>query len=196
MAAVSLASRVVAGEKAGAGQANAQADQGPDAVAVIQTRAVHKFVKDFPEKTDLSTPESATAALYRTFANPDPKSWLDLSPWAYTERDVVDIKRKIVELDPHPSEDPANALLLKYQRRISNPNEWRIVNCRYWIDPARSYVTLRYEVQVGEAMDAKAGPERSRSRHVRDGGLPSGPQRDLVRRGGPTISSYQDRLAR
>jgi hypothetical protein len=49
-------------------------------------------------------------------------------------------------------------LLLKYQHRISNPNEWRIVNCRYWIDPARSYVTLRYEVQVGEAMDAKAGP--------------------------------------
>jgi len=86
---------------------NVQADQRPDVVAVIQTRAVHKFVKDFPEKTDLSTPESATAVLCRTVANPDPKAWLDLSPWAYTDRDVADIKRK-TEL--HQAEFAQNAV--------------------------------------------------------------------------------------
>jgi len=86
---------------------NVQAEQRPDANAVVQTRAVHKFVNDFPEKTDLSTPESATVALHRTFANPDPKSWLDLSAWAYTDRDVADIKRKT---ESHQAEFAKNAV--------------------------------------------------------------------------------------
>ena len=86
---------------------NLQADQRPDASAAIQTRAVHKFVKDFPEKTDLSTPESATAAFCRISANPDPKSWLDLSAWAYTDRDVADIKRK---MESHQAEFAQNAV--------------------------------------------------------------------------------------
>ena len=60
----------------------------------------------------------------------------------------------VVELDPNPSGDPANTLLLKYRRRSDDPNA--ISSCRYWVDPARSYVTLRYE--LGEVPDPKAGP--------------------------------------
>ena len=86
--------------------AESNADQAK-AVAVIQTRAVHKFVKDFPEKTDLSTPDSATATFCRVSANPDPKSWLDLSAWAYTDRDVADIKRK---MESHQAEFAQNAV--------------------------------------------------------------------------------------
>lgn len=61
----------------------------------VQRRAVNKLVKDFPEKPDLSTPESASATLHRAFGNPDPKSWLDLSAWKYSPRDVADIKREM-----------------------------------------------------------------------------------------------------
>jgi hypothetical protein len=60
-----------------------------------------------------------------------------------------------VQLDPNPSEGPAGALLLKYRVHSTNLNV--IPSCRYWVDPARSYVTLRYE--LGEAVDAKAGPD-------------------------------------
>ncbi|MGW8256603.1 MAG: M56 family metallopeptidase, partial [Thermoguttaceae bacterium] len=68
---------------------------------IVERRAVNKSVKDFPEKVDLSTPESATAALHRTFGDPDPKSSLDLSAWKYSSRDVADIKRK---MDSHKNE--------------------------------------------------------------------------------------------
>jgi hypothetical protein len=59
-----------------------------------------------------------------------------------------------VELDPSPSVGPAGALLLKYGYRGSMANA--ISSCRYWVDPARSYVTLRYE--LGEPVGPKAGP--------------------------------------
>ncbi len=62
---------------------------------VVQRRAVNKLVKDFPEKTDLSTPESAAAAFHRVIMKSDPKLWLDLSAWKYTARDVEEIKRKM-----------------------------------------------------------------------------------------------------
>jgi beta-lactamase regulating signal transducer with metallopeptidase domain len=46
--------------------------------AAIQRRAVNKLVKDFPEKTDLSTPESALAAYFRATAKKDAKAVLAL----------------------------------------------------------------------------------------------------------------------
>jgi hypothetical protein len=64
-------------------------------------------------------------------------------------------RNSVAELDPNPSGDLADALLLKYRHHSTNPNV--IASCRYWVDPARSYVTLRYE--LGEAVDTKAGPE-------------------------------------
>ncbi len=60
-----------------------------------------------------------------------------------------------VELVPNPS-DPPGSVLVKYSDS-RQPNRSGIRQFRFWVDPARSYVTLRYE--LGEAVDAKAGPE-------------------------------------
>ena len=51
------------------------------AAGKMDRRAVNKRVKDFPEKTDLSTPESAMAAWNRCFARRDIRAALELS-WA------------------------------------------------------------------------------------------------------------------
>jgi hypothetical protein len=61
----------------------------------------------------------------------------------------------VAELDPHPSESPTGTLLLKYRQQGTDPNA--ISNCRYWVDPARSYITLRYE--LGKAVETKEGPD-------------------------------------
>jgi len=47
--------------------------------ATIERRAVHKLIKDFPEKTDLSTPESAMAACARSSARNDFQAVLEMS---------------------------------------------------------------------------------------------------------------------
>ena len=49
------------------------------ALPAVQTRAVNKLVKDFPEKVDLSTPESALAAFHRAIARRDVQAVCDLS---------------------------------------------------------------------------------------------------------------------
>jgi hypothetical protein len=49
--------------------------------ASVQRRAVNKVVTDFPEKTDLSTPESTLAAYHRASARRDAKAVLELSWW-------------------------------------------------------------------------------------------------------------------
>ncbi len=64
-------------------------------------------------------------------------------------------KDTVVELDSNPPGDLAGALLLKYRHRSTNPRV--ISSYRFWVDPARSYVALRYE--LGEAVDTKAGPD-------------------------------------
>ena len=48
-----------------------------------------------------------------------------------------------IELEPQRSGDMAGALLLKYQYHNLRPQS--IPSCRYWVDPVRGYVTLRYE---------------------------------------------------
>jgi beta-lactamase regulating signal transducer with metallopeptidase domain len=60
----------------------------------VERRAINKSVKDFPEKADLSTPESAAAAFHRVIMDPDPTLWLDLSAWKHSQRDVDEAKRK------------------------------------------------------------------------------------------------------
>jgi beta-lactamase regulating signal transducer with metallopeptidase domain len=61
----------------------------------VQRRAINKLVKDFPEKTDLSTPESALAAFHRVCWSADPERVLALSPWKYSPRDVEEMKAKL-----------------------------------------------------------------------------------------------------
>jgi hypothetical protein len=51
----------------------------PQSASVIQIRTVNKLVKDFPEKTDLSTPESAQAAWNRANSMKDAKAISELS---------------------------------------------------------------------------------------------------------------------
>ncbi len=66
--------------------------QKPDDEPTVQRRAINKSVKDFPEKTDLSTPESAAAAYYRVIMNPDPRQCLELSAWKFGPEDVARVK--------------------------------------------------------------------------------------------------------
>ena len=65
----------------------------PAAPAVVQRRAVNKLVKDFPEKVDLSTPESAQAAWFRALARMDAKAVCELGAWTVDPRDIVDMER-------------------------------------------------------------------------------------------------------
>jgi hypothetical protein len=59
----------------------------------VQRRAVNKLVRDFPEKTDLSTPESALAAYHRASARKDAKAVLELSWWKYGHREIEEMER-------------------------------------------------------------------------------------------------------
>ena len=61
----------------------------------VQTRAVNKLVKDFPEKVDLSTPESALAAWNRASASGDERGLLDLSwiKWPIPDRKLEQARK-------------------------------------------------------------------------------------------------------
>ena len=82
----------------------AAAGQKSDEPPAIQRRAINKRVADFPEKTDLSTPESAFAAYERAWAHRDAKAVLELSWYAFTEREVQDTQRF---MDRDAGKDPA-----------------------------------------------------------------------------------------
>lgn len=60
---------------------------------LVERRAVNKLVTDFPEKTDLSTPESALAAYHRASARMDAKAVLELTWKKFGPRDVEEMKR-------------------------------------------------------------------------------------------------------
>jgi hypothetical protein len=61
--------------------------------AEVQRRAVNKLVTDFPEKADLSTPESALAAYHRATARKDTKAVLELTWWKLGPREIEDMER-------------------------------------------------------------------------------------------------------
>jgi hypothetical protein len=70
----------------------------PDIQAVtdkpaVQRRSVSKLVRDFPEKTDVSTPESALAAYHRAMARMDAQSVLELSWWKFEPREIEEMER-------------------------------------------------------------------------------------------------------
>jgi len=70
-----------------------QAHAPKQAVNGVQRRAVNKLVKDFPEKRDLSTPESAQAAWNRASARMDDQEVLELSWVKWGPRDIEDMVR-------------------------------------------------------------------------------------------------------
>jgi len=70
-----------------------QADAPKQAVNDVQRRAVNRLVKDFPEKSDLSTPESAQAAWNRASARMDDQAVLELSWIKWGPRDIEDMDR-------------------------------------------------------------------------------------------------------
>jgi hypothetical protein len=67
--------------------------QNPAETPAVQRRVVNKRVKDFPEKTDLSTPESALAAWSRAFARMDAKAVCELSGWTFGPREIEVMER-------------------------------------------------------------------------------------------------------
>jgi beta-lactamase regulating signal transducer with metallopeptidase domain/protein involved in polysaccharide export with SLBB domain len=69
--------------------------------ATIQWRTVNKLVKDFPEKVDLSTPESAAAACNRAWARMDDQAVLELSWVKWGQHDIDRTKQF---RDSHPKE--------------------------------------------------------------------------------------------
>lgn len=68
-------------------------DQPSTEQPAIQRRAVHRMVKDFPEKTDLATPESAQAAWNRASARMDAKAVCELGAWTFGPRDIEELDR-------------------------------------------------------------------------------------------------------
>ena len=60
---------------------------------LVQRRAINRLVADFPEKTDLSTPESALAAYHRTSARMDAKAVLGLSWREFGPREIEEMNR-------------------------------------------------------------------------------------------------------
>jgi len=70
-----------------------QADAAKKAVNGVQRRTVKRLVKNFPEKCDLSTPESAQAAWNRASARMDDQAVLELSWIRWGPRDIQNMAR-------------------------------------------------------------------------------------------------------
>ncbi|MGO9719731.1 MAG: hypothetical protein ACLPOA_03860, partial [Methylocella sp.] len=66
----------------------------------LEHRAVHKRAKDFPEKTDFSTPESALAAALRNMSRNDYRAALDLS-WIKIDAETVEEVEDALKHDPN-----------------------------------------------------------------------------------------------
>ena len=85
--------------KAAAEAPKGAAEPDPDPAPAVHRRAVNKRIKDFPEKTDLSTPESALAAYCRAGARRDAKGVLELSWRRFGPREIQEQER-FFEHDP------------------------------------------------------------------------------------------------
>jgi hypothetical protein len=66
---------------------------GPSDQPAVERRAVNRSVKDFAERTDLSTPETAQAAWSRASARMDDQAILELSWIKWGPRDIEDMVR-------------------------------------------------------------------------------------------------------
>ena len=62
--------------------------------STVERRTINKMVKDFPEKADLSTPESAVAALHRSTARGDVQAECDLS-WVKPAVPAKEFEREV-----------------------------------------------------------------------------------------------------
>jgi RNA polymerase sigma factor (sigma-70 family) len=69
-----------------------RADPAAKLARKVQRRAVQRLVKDFPEKKDLSTPESAQAAWNRASAHGDDEALLELSWVKWGPNDIENMK--------------------------------------------------------------------------------------------------------
>lgn len=69
-------------------------DQKPVEKPAVQRRVVNRLVTDFPEKVDLSTPESAQAAWNRASAKNDDQAVLALSWVKWGPRDIEQMERQ------------------------------------------------------------------------------------------------------
>lgn len=59
----------------------------------VQRRIINRVVKDFPEKTDLSTPEAAQVAWNRASARMDAKAVSELGAWTFGPRDIEELQQ-------------------------------------------------------------------------------------------------------
>lgn len=88
----------------------ASAAQPPVAEPAVQKRAVNKLVKDFPDKVDLSTPESALAAWARKLADKQVRAANELS-WVKLDAEVVkDVEEALKHDRNAPKDIKENAL--------------------------------------------------------------------------------------
>ena len=118
----------------------------------VERRRINKLVKDFPEKTDLSTPESALAAYERACANKDAKAlwklgWLTAGP-----REIEETQR-FLDHDGKDTEAYRNILL----------NTEVIEVLTYRDDLAEVISKSRIKVPAGAGPVAAANPYSSRS---------------------------------
>ena len=118
----------------------------------MERQRINKLVKDFPEKTDLSTPESALAAYERACANKDAKAlwklgWLTAGP-----REIEETQR-FLDHDGKDTEAYRNILL----------NTEVIEVLTYRDDLAEVISKSRIKVPAGAGPVAAANPYSSRS---------------------------------
>jgi hypothetical protein len=64
-----------------------------------------------------------------------------------------------VELDPHPADSPADSLLVQYLATDALKQDRAFRDCRYWVDPAKGYVTRRYVLADARNPDGSASTD-------------------------------------
>jgi beta-lactamase regulating signal transducer with metallopeptidase domain len=86
--------------------------------APIELRLVNKMVDAFPEKTDLSTPESAMAALCRAYARQDADAYKGLIWWAKGEP-AADAASRLPEATAKKALDTEIVAVLTYREDLA-----------------------------------------------------------------------------
>ena len=90
---------VVAGTRLLAAEPPATTAAPADSTSAVARRAVHKLVKDFPAKVDLSTPETALAAICRAFGRKDIRAANELMLCPF-EKDIAEEIEHGLKRDP------------------------------------------------------------------------------------------------